>query len=138
MSRSHIALSDLDVTLLGAITALPRECCARMRSLGLHAGNVLLTSSNKSPHGFEAKISDFGLARDIGTATKLETRTYGTITHMAPEVLASDYISKVSVLFLCTVSLQALHRQGCAYTSLGVLPCRPQACQGIHPVIPEC
>lgn len=69
----------------------------RLRKEGLHAGNVLLTSSNKSPHGFEAKISDFGLARDIGTATKLETRTYGTITHMAPEVLASDYISKVSI-----------------------------------------
>ena len=56
---------------------------------------MLLSSSGESPHGFRAKISDFGLARDIGTATKLETRTYGTITHMAPEVLTSDYISKV-------------------------------------------
>ena len=60
------------------------------------AGNVLLNSSCESNHGFQAKISDFGMARDLGTMTKLETTTYGTITHMAPEVLASDYISKVS------------------------------------------
>ena len=92
---------SLEVTWLGTFPALPRKCCECVRSLGLHAGNVLLTSSHKSPHGFEAKISDFGLARDIGTATKLETRTYGTITHMAPEVLASDYISKVSVPIHC-------------------------------------
>ena len=61
---------------------------------------MLLNSTPAAPHGFEAKISDFGLARDIGTATKLETRTYGTITHMAPEMLASDYISKVTHCFL--------------------------------------
>ena len=63
--------------------------------LSVVAGNVLLHSSEESAHGFQAKISDFGMARDIGTMTKLETRTYGTITHMAPEVLANDYISKV-------------------------------------------
>ena len=57
---------------------------------------MLLDSSHRNGHGFEAKISDFGLARNIGMATKLETRTYGTITHMAPEVLACDYVSKVS------------------------------------------
>ena len=77
---------------------------------------MLLSSSGESPHGFRAKISDFGLARDIGTATKLETRTYGTITHMAPEVLTSDYISKVipsqSTLPLGKhkPTLRALHR----------------------------
>ncbi len=63
--------------------------------MGVIAGNVLLHSSEESVHGFRAKISDFGMARDIGTMTKLETSTYGTITHMAPEVLANDYISKV-------------------------------------------
>ena len=56
---------------------------------------MLLHTSEESAHGFRAKISDFGMARNIGTVTKLETSTYGTITHMAPEVLAHDYISKV-------------------------------------------
>ena len=90
----------MKVTLLNAKALLPRTCRC-VWSVGLYAGNVLLTSSNKSPHGFEAKISDFGLARDIGTSTKLETRPYGRITHITPEVLASDYISKVSVLAIC-------------------------------------
>ena len=88
---------------------------------------MLLTSSHKSPHGFEAKISDFGLARDIGTATKLETRTYGTITHMAPEVLASDYISKVGVPCPGMLILQALCRQVSACVPLCILSCRPKA-----------
>ncbi|CAL5218358.1 g20 [Coccomyxa viridis] len=65
----------------------------------LTGGNVLLHSSEESAHGFQAKISDFGMARDIGTMTKLETRTYGTITHMAPEVLANDYISKAADVY---------------------------------------
>ena len=113
--------------LLSTSPALLSKCFECVRTLGPHAGNVLLTSSHKSPHGFEAKISDFGLARDIGTATKLETRTYGTITHMAPEVLASDYISKVSGICHCILILQALCRQVSACVPLDILPCRPKA-----------
>ena len=59
------------------------------------AGNVLLNSSADSAHGFEVKIADFGMARDLGAAAMLETRSYGTITHMAPEVLAEERVSRV-------------------------------------------
>jgi len=59
------------------------------------AGNVLLNSSADSAHGLEAKIADFGMARDLGAAAMLETRSYGTITHMAPEVLAEERVSRV-------------------------------------------
>lgn len=59
------------------------------------AGNVLLNSSADSAHGFEAKIADFGMARDLGAAAMLKTCSYGTITHMAPEVLAEERVSRV-------------------------------------------
>ena len=59
------------------------------------AGNVLLSSSTDNRHKFCAKVADFGLARDLGVVSRVETRTYGTLTHMAPEVLSADMVSKV-------------------------------------------
>ncbi len=47
------------------------------------------------PHGVTAKVADFGLSRDMLCASKIETRTCGTITHMPPELLSSDVMSKV-------------------------------------------
>ena len=59
------------------------------------AGNVLLCGVTDNRHKFCAKVADFGLARDLGVVSRVETRTYGTLTHMAPEVLSSDTVSKV-------------------------------------------
>ncbi|GAX84206.1 hypothetical protein CEUSTIGMA_g11629.t1 [Chlamydomonas eustigma] len=62
----------------------------------LSAWNVLLTSvgAKKASHGlnFLAKVADFGLARDI--SEKIQTQTYGTITHQPPETLMSGIVSK--------------------------------------------
>ena len=43
-----------------------------------------------------AKVADFGLARDFGVQTRIQTRKYGTITHMPPELLTDGELSKVS------------------------------------------
>ncbi|KAF6263742.1 kinase-like domain-containing protein [Scenedesmus sp. NREL 46B-D3] len=75
----------------------------------LCGGNVMLAKSATSPHGFTAKVGDFGLARinrdgaaaacaagSSGAAAggaqhpvdqRLGSNEYGTITHMSPEVL---------------------------------------------------
>ncbi len=45
--------------------------------------------------GVTAKVADFGLSRDMLCASKIETRTCGTITHMPPELISSDVMSKV-------------------------------------------
>lgn len=60
------------------------------------AGNILLTSCQTNPHGFCAKISDFGLARNLDLVSRVETKTTGTVTHMPPEVLSDGIISKAS------------------------------------------
>eukprot|EP00775_Hariotina_reticulata_P014620 gene14620-14756_t len=61
----------------------------------LCGGNVMLCSSDSNPHGFAAKVGDFGLVR-IHNSTpadlhpvdqRLQNNAYGTITHMPPEVL---------------------------------------------------
>ena len=93
------------------------------------AGNILLTSGQTSnAHGFCAKISDFGLARDM-VMSRIETKTTGakhvpclhvrpfhlmysckgplitmaltatgTVTHMPPELLSEGILSKVTGL----------------------------------------
>ncbi len=55
---------------------------------------MLLTSSAEQPHGFTAKVADFGLARNLNITSKVETRTYGTITHMPRELLCDGIMSK--------------------------------------------
>lgn len=65
----------------------------------MRAGNVLLTSCATSAHGFCAKVSDFGLARDMDLTSCVETKTTGTVTHMPPEVLSDGLVTKV-----CTCS----------------------------------
>ena len=51
----------------------------------------------RAPHGITAKVADFGLSREMHCRSRVETRTCGTITHMPPELLSSDVVSKVRV-----------------------------------------
>jgi hypothetical protein len=48
----------------------------------LSGGNVLLTSSTANPHGFTARVTDFGLARNLDVKARTAPGRYGTITHM--------------------------------------------------------
>ena len=47
-----------------------------------------------SPTGITAKVADFGLSREMQSTSRIETRTCGTITHMPPELLSQDVVSK--------------------------------------------
>ena len=72
----------------------------------------------ETPHGFTAKVADFGLSREM-QSTVIETRTCGTITHMPPELLSDDVVSKVALhpcpqfhaqtQPLCAWALSAVH-----------------------------
>ena len=49
------------------------------------ADKVLLASAPEDgPGALRAKVADFGAAREMQMQSKHQTRTYGTITHMAP------------------------------------------------------
>jgi serine/threonine protein kinase len=60
----------------------------------LKGGNVLLKSAQNS-RGFEAKVADFGLARQLGVESRVHSNKYGTVTHCPPELLLNGTISKV-------------------------------------------
>jgi serine/threonine protein kinase len=66
----------------------------------LKACNVLVASDPERPFGCCAKVSDFGLSRALALgASHLSTRTYGTVTHMAPELLASGHLRQASDVY---------------------------------------
>lgn len=74
----------------------------------LKCDNVLLQSSHVDTKGFTAKVADFGqsffirnlnshsaagLSRKLGQSTHLSTKSFGTITHMPPELLLDGHLS---------------------------------------------
>ncbi|CAD7697973.1 unnamed protein product [Ostreobium quekettii] len=84
----HVLLSALDVA----------NAMNYLHSLGithgdLKADNVLLKSANTDRRGFFCKVSDFGLSRFMGKNDYIQTFTYGTITHMPPELLKDGILT---------------------------------------------
>jgi len=105
---------------LMAIAATAHEIAAGLRYLHRHgivhgdlsAFNVLLTAQGATGQaagrGFSAKLADFGLARDLSRQSRIATRTYGTITHMAPELLMEGHLSKAADVYSFGVLLWQL------------------------------
>jgi len=58
--------------------------------------NVLLASSDSRPHGFTAKVCDFGISRVTQPGVPVCTNTLGTITHMPPELLLNNLLYPVA------------------------------------------
>ncbi|KAG2493894.1 hypothetical protein HYH03_007831 [Edaphochlamys debaryana] len=83
----------------------------------LSAVNVLLQSvrpgqdgapapSDSAARGFIAKLSDFGLSMQLTRPDQaIKTQAYGTITHMAPEVLRDSTLSKAADVYSVGVLL---------------------------------
>ncbi|GMH43068.1 hypothetical protein BSKO_10990 [Bryopsis sp. KO-2023] len=60
----------------------------------LKSSNVLLQRSATDPRGYVAKVADFGLSRQmISDRSHLSTSSFGTVTHMPPEVLMQGHLS---------------------------------------------
>lgn len=56
-------------------------------------------SASLGGRGFVAKISDFGLSRSMEHKSKVVTKTYGTLTHMPPELLEHGITSKAADVY---------------------------------------
>ncbi|KAK9843472.1 hypothetical protein WJX81_004368 [Elliptochloris bilobata] len=89
---------------LGAVLAIAADIASAMAALhgagvvhgDLSGGNVLLQEAPErgSACGLRALVGDFGLARHLGGAEALQSTTYGTVDHQAPEVLRDGHIAK--------------------------------------------
>ena len=91
----------------------------------LSGGNVMLTSCSINPHGFQAKVGDFGLSRTGSATARIAGNLYGTITHMAPEVMVQAQLGPVSIPLLVLALLL------CHQVCKRAVPCQiitPTAC----------
>jgi len=101
---------------LAPILATAKEIAAAMCYLharnivhgDLTANNVLLTSAEGDARRFTAKVADFGLARVLEAGAGVTTKTYGTVTHMPPELLTDGLLSKAADVYAFGVLLWEL------------------------------
>lgn len=76
----------------------------------LKAANVLLASNDLDRRGFIAKISDFGLSRVLKPELNhICTQTFGTVTHMPPELLASGIMSPSADVYALGILMWELY-----------------------------
>jgi serine/threonine protein kinase len=62
--------------------------------------NVLLRSAGTDRRGYVCKLGDFGLSRMLTESqTHVNTGSYGTVTHAAPELLLEGRLTKASDVF---------------------------------------
>ncbi|CAK0736720.1 hypothetical protein CVIRNUC_000792 [Coccomyxa viridis] len=98
MSRSNAPEQQCNVRSVRETALEIASALAYLHSLNilhgdLSGGNILLTSSNKDTRKFTCKVADFGLSRVLSQEA-ISTGTFGTVTHMPPELLTTGRLSK--------------------------------------------
>lgn len=110
-----------------AVLATAREvagamCYLHSRNI-LHAdltgNNILLCSSAKDERRFTAKVADFGLSRVLeGNTQYHNTKSYGTVTHMPPELLLDGTLGRPADVYAFGVILWELYMGQRPYAGL--------------------
>ena len=65
----------------------------------LKPGNVLLKGDNSDSRGFICKVGDFGLSRFLADESHIQTCTFGTVTHMPPELLKGGVLTPAADVY---------------------------------------
>ncbi|RMZ55904.1 hypothetical protein APUTEX25_003982, partial [Auxenochlorella protothecoides] len=100
---------------------------AHLHALGVVHGdltgsNVLLCSAARAPddgRGWHAKVSDFGLARELPAGGVLSNvRIYGTVSHMPPEVLMSGHLTLSADVYALGVLLYEMYEGARAWKGM--------------------
>ncbi|KAK9807617.1 hypothetical protein WJX72_004193 [[Myrmecia] bisecta] len=76
----------------------------------LSGGNILLVgNSGADDRPFAAKVADFGLSRILAGDDTVETGSFGTVTHMPPELLREGRLSKAADAYAYGVILWSMY-----------------------------
>ncbi|GBB97035.1 hypothetical protein RclHR1_00290033 [Rhizophagus clarus] len=126
-------------TLLNIINGLKEIHHKQMVHCDFHTGNILLLRNEISDLGNDILISDMGLCGEVGNTDNMyETKIYGVMPYMAPEVLrgkpysqAADIYSFGMIMYFVATGKQPFaNRAHDEFLALDI-------CNGIRPEINE-
>ncbi|KAL4423545.1 hypothetical protein ABPG77_006568 [Micractinium sp. CCAP 211/92] len=105
----------------------------------LKSQNVLLKSVRTDKRGYVAKLCDFGLSRLIGDLqTHVDTGSYGTATHAAPELLQEGRLTRASDIFALSIIMWELVSGTRPYKGMSPMQVIVAVTQrGVRPPVPE-
>ncbi|EIE26632.1 kinase-like protein [Coccomyxa subellipsoidea C-169] len=121
------AVADMErvcLTLLDIVKAMEYLHLMRIFLKDLKPKNVLLASSKVDKRGFIAKVSDFGLSQlqpdksPCNETTSTGVEAAGTVTHMAPEMIAHGVGSCASDVYSFAILAWELYAGRGAHSSL--------------------
>jgi len=110
---SSAAMNVLIPTLVDIAKAMDFVHGKSIIHADLTGRNVLLASSDSRPHGFVAKVCDFGLSR-YTYGTPFATKVLGTVTHMPPELLSkSVLVLEADIWAFGVIAWETFHGKCC-------------------------
>jgi len=103
----------------------------------LKAQNVLLQTSEQDKRGFTCKVADFGMSRSLHGESYIQTFTFGTISHMPPELLSDGILTPATDIYSFGILLWELISGQSAYPNEEYSEIILEVVNGRRPIIPE-
>lgn len=75
------------------------------------------------------QVADFGLSKSLDIKTRIQTRTYGTITHQPPETLLHGLVSRETDTYSFGVLLWQMYTGSRPWAGMSHAQVRPYECK---------
>jgi len=102
----------------------------------LKAQNILLQTCKRDERGFICKVADFGLSRSSRSRSYIQTYTFGTVSHMPPELLSDGILTPATDVYSFGMMLFEMMSGEVPYSSMEYTEIVMGVVAGVRPAIP--
>ncbi|CAD7702914.1 unnamed protein product [Ostreobium quekettii] len=103
----------------------------------LKAQNILLQTCRSNERGFICKVADFGLSRSSRCRSYIQTNTFGTVSHMPPELLSDGILTPATDVYSFGMMLFEMISGEAPYSSMEYTEIVMGVVAGVRPTIPR-
>ncbi|KAL4452143.1 hypothetical protein ABPG75_007805 [Micractinium tetrahymenae] len=102
--------------------------------------NVLVKSEKRDRRGYVLKLCDFGLSRMLlESQTHVNTDSYGTVSHAAPELLSTGRLTKAADIYAFGLIMHEMLSGSMAFAGIPTFQIITLVTQqGYRPAMPDC